>query len=287
MILLNAFEALGTYWWITLYDEPARSVIPVLQESVMRNIRSFEKDYSRFLPDSILSRLNSARSLSAAPPDLIEMIRISLKLGEVTHGLFSLGVGGMLEERGYDRTYSFSPKKKHLEAPVTPVITGKAVCLPGEGNLDLGGIGKGYLIGKLADYFKRNGIPYFMINGGGDIYATSDHGKPVNVYLQHPFMLDTVFADIALHDAAVCVSSPAKRQWKDAKTARVFTHILNPLSPDADISTITGSVVIGKDPAIADALATVFCIMDEAECKKTADRFGVRYRKISAQVPQG
>jgi len=87
-----------------------------------------------------------------------------------------------MSARGYDSSYSLSP---HVDLATLPLpdprsaitITDDAITLTA-GALDIGGFGKGYLIDLLAQDLKAHDLHHFLINGGGDIYVTSNQGQP-------------------------------------------------------------------------------------------------------------
>lgn len=51
-------------------------------------------------------------------------------------------------------------------------------------SIDLGGLGKGWLIDKLSDLLRNEGYKEFLINGGGDMYVSSTEKQ--ECYIEHP-----------------------------------------------------------------------------------------------------
>jgi thiamine biosynthesis lipoprotein ApbE len=145
-----------------------------------------------------------------------------------TDGVFNILVGEHLNARGYDAEYSFKPKDYPATIPSPKEslsITHDRVTLAA-GLLDLGGFGKGYAIDLLAARLKeKHQLNYFLINGGGDMYATSDHAEAVEIYLEHPIEAGTYIAKTTLKDQGFAASSTHKRRWEVA--GREYSHIID------------------------------------------------------------
>ena len=91
--------------------------------------------------------------------------------------------------------------------------------------IDLGGLGKGFLIDKIAKELQVVGVKYFSINGGGDIYATSDYEEPLTFELEHPQNQKMSIGQIKIKNLGLACSAPNRRQWKD-KISGEFNHHL-------------------------------------------------------------
>jgi thiamine biosynthesis lipoprotein len=157
----------------------------------------------------------------------LEILRLGQQLYQDTNGIFNFLVGGHLVARGYDADYSFAPKTEPTDFPnplTDLIITDFEITLK-NGHIDLGGYGKGYLIDLLSQYLRTLGLTYFLINGGGDMYATSDRGKPITIYLEHPTEPGIYIAETNLKDQGFAASSTHKRRWKVSGTE--YSHIVD------------------------------------------------------------
>jgi thiamine biosynthesis lipoprotein len=132
---------------------------------VLKEIEIFEKTYSRFLENSQISTLNSQRYLQNPTQELLYLIQIGLYFYHKTDGYFNPILGGVLEDLGYDKDYSFALKnqdkiidgnfEKDLFQQVSNpkdfvVFEANKISFVGKGNWDLGGYGKGFLIDKIG-----------------------------------------------------------------------------------------------------------------------------------------
>jgi FAD:protein FMN transferase len=264
-MLIDGIEGIGTHWWFRIYDGIESS--QYYRSVIIQEIEKFENAYSRFLPSSQISRLNRDRELINPSFELSELLAIGKNFYTITSGLFNPAIGHILENRGYDSEYTFQNKGQDRQATsfcdLVNISKGKIV-LTGKGNIDLGGYGKGYLIDKLVKIFRDQlGLQHFLINGGGDIFASGI--EPHEVILEHPFALGYELGRINLQNQALGCSSNRKRTWKDQKTGEEFGHIIDPYNLGSKLD--FGSFVIASDTLTADVVATVICFLGDDEEK--------------------
>jgi FAD:protein FMN transferase len=220
-------QAIGTHWWIEIYDKDVDKNIIKFTEELFNE---FEQNYSRFIQSSFVSRLNTTKEITDYPLEMYNMFLYSEELREITDGHFNVTVGTILEKLGYDENYSFTQTEEIRYSEIQNGIlelTPEKVRISESVKVDFGGIGKGWLIDKLKLHFKDRGIKNYYINGGGDIYATSNFGDPVEFLLESPFDTDSAIGSIKIKDCAIACSSPSKRQWRDKKTGVLRHHLVS------------------------------------------------------------
>lgn len=260
MTLLPTIFGLGTTWWIEIFDEVSPEKSRVIFDDARLFITTFNDRYSRFYAESDLSRLNDARFFEKPPNEFLKILKFGQTLYHDTNEVFNFLVGERMEASGYDANYSFTPKEASLTTPdPTEVLhlSPKRIALA-LGRIDIGGYGKGYLIDLLAKRLqKKHHLSYFLINGGGDMYATSDHGKPVTIYLEHPSTPNTYLAETTLLHEGFAASSTAKRRWENA--GKTFTHIID-TKTGISSDTSLGVFVKAPEAKLADAWATTLLL---------------------------
>jgi thiamine biosynthesis lipoprotein len=260
MSSLFTLDALGTKWWIEIFSELTEEKSQTVYDGLRFLIFEFESNYSRFREDSKLSILNKHKYLDNPSDEFLELIKIGKKLYRDTDGVFNILSGEYLEAIGYDKTYSFTKKDNHVIRPKDPntsIIFNEDKVTLSEGLIDIGGYGKGYLIDKIAKHLKNNEVNYFLINGGGDMYATSDFDRPITIYLEHPDNNETIIAETKLLNEGFAASSTKKRRWQ--KNGQDYSHIIDTNNGQ---SLITDSGIYIKAPfaVLADAWATTLVI---------------------------
>ena len=225
------FKALGTVWQIS-----TKFRIPkALEQELRKAIEEFEQNYSRFRPDSKLSLLNNQKTLKDASPEMIEMLQFALKLNRLSKGIFNPSVGAELEKRGYGQPWvAESALSNQLSKDLQ--IDGTTIKLNSKIRLDFGGFGKGWLVDKVHDFLVAAQIPAHIINAGGDLYVGSELEE---VYLEHPHDPKMSIGSLKLKSTGFSTSSKLKRTWLSS-SGRLESHVINPLSLNADSSNMLG-----------------------------------------------
>lgn len=258
-----SFKALGTTWWIEIFQELTQARQDEVKDFVLSFVNTFEDNYSRFKPDSHISILNRERKLSNPTIELIQLLEYGKRLYLRSDTHFNLLTGHILESKGYDADYTFKSSSEENTAgnPVTDLnITPELITLS-NGNIDLGGFGKGYLIDLLANQFKgKFGLEQFLINGGGDMYATHHDDEPITIHLEHPTKPGTMVASTTLTNQGFAASSPHRRVWKNE--TGTHTHIIaNNITTDA-------TFIKASTAADADAFATTTLQMNKHQLEE-------------------
>jgi len=249
-----SLEALGTKWQIEILQTGLNS--QAIENATTDFLQEFENRYSRFKADSWLSQLNRERVFHDPQPEFIELLNESLRFYAETNSTFNIAIGKKMNESGYDATYSFTSKPaQSVEiaglANMLAVSSDKITLR--DGSLDLGGIGKGFAIDKLADMYKEKcNLHSFVINGGGDIYATHDNGRPISITLAHPTNSTLSIGTVELKNQGFASSSPWVRSWSDKKTGKLCNHL--------HTNNQVTAYVVAPTATEADVWATTFCV---------------------------
>lgn len=279
--MTHQFDALGTRWWITLFEED--KALDVVTDDIERFVATYEANYSRFRPDSFISILNNERELTEPSEECRALLSYGKQLYMRTGEAFNFLTGHILEARGYDADYTFTVHDTAELTPGNPItdilISPEKVSLE-HGKVDLGGYGKGYLVDLIAARLREeHDLKYFLINGGGDMYATSKFDEPVPIYLEHPTKPKTAIAKAELYHRAFAGSSPHRRRWKDKKTDKVHSHIIGDTTTDAIF-------VTADSAADADAFATTCLLLETKAQEELAGKESLGLAFFSADQEQ-
>ena len=171
------FDAMGTHARLLIVDEPT-GLSHVLRERVL----DLEARWSRFVPTSEISRLNSAGGAAVTvSEDTIALIGHAVEGWHATYGLFDPTVLGDLERAGYDRTFDEVGVQAGLAEPTTRswLVRGcdgieidrarGTVRLPAGVGFDPGGIGKGFAADLVAAEAIEAGAAGILVDLGGDL----------------------------------------------------------------------------------------------------------------------
>ena len=105
-------------------------------------------------------------------------------------------------------------------------IVDYTISLKGEGNLDLGGIAKGFATQKAKEYLDSEGIKGYLINAGNsNIVYGEKFGEEFKIGFNKPYD-DGLYAVVQTNNNAIGTSSP-KYQYIEVEGVR-YHHLLNP-----------------------------------------------------------
>jgi len=276
-----SFQALGTTWWIEIFTDLNDTQQAEVKDFCLLFVATYENNYSRFKSDSQLSILNRDRVLPNPTPEFIKLLEYGKQLYLRTDTHFNLLTGHILESKGYDATYSFkdTQSKETPGNPITDLTISADIIELHHGNVDLGGFGKGYLIDLLTDNLRRRfDLRQFLINGGGDMYATQQDGKAVEIYLEHPINHGTVIARTKLHNQGFAASSPHRRVWQNS--TGTHHHIIG------DTITADGTYIKAASAADADAFATTILQLGKNKIESLAQYENLAVAHINATTNQ-
>ncbi len=260
MALLPTISGLGTTWWIEIFDDCGTEKLQVIFNDLQLFINNFNNNYSRFDSKSHLSQLNKNRQVEYPSTEFQDLLQFGITLYRDTDKVFNFLIGAQLEAIGYDADYSFTPKdiSPIISNPITSLLLTTNLITLTDGLIDMGGYGKGYLIDLIAKHLKEKyALEYFLINGGGDMYATSNFKKPISIYLEHPTIPNTYLVESKLFNEGFAASSTKKRHWKSA--GKKFTHIIDSKTGQSNDSDL-GVFVKAPEAKLADAWATTMLL---------------------------
>lgn len=261
-------DALGTLWWIEA------ECTDQISNAIKKRIRNFEQDYSRFLPESYIGKLNDQKELSNPPDELLKMLAFHREMFHATHGVFNCSVGGVLEERGYGLAGRTATLQYDIDSAI--LLSHDKITLSSDTRIDLGGFGKGWLIDQIGILLHSAGCTAFVINGGGDILAGSD---VKDIFIEDPYRAEHIIGSVELQNDALASSSVNKRRWKVGQTE--YSHIVDTASVQQDASPALASIHVRADTALlADTLATVFLIVDHETRIQLAQKFSVTFLEV-------
>ena len=207
-----------------------------------------EQVLSRFRPDSELSRLNSEEVIEASH-DLVRVVRLALAARERTNGLFDPTVHDALVAAGYDRTFADVPAWVPPRDGTPPrcggsvVVDGLMIRLEPGTHLDLGGIGKGYAVDRVADRLAETGN--CLVNAGGDL-AVRGGAWPIAV---------TRDLTLELTRGGIATSGRDRRNWR--RGDELLHHLIDPRTGRPAETELISVTVVARSAVEAEVLAKI------------------------------
>ncbi|MEK7572176.1 MAG: FAD:protein FMN transferase [Patescibacteria group bacterium] len=245
-----SFDAIGTYWQIDIAKRLSAAEGKLLLKKIQKRIEAFDKTYSRFRKDSLITTMAKEKGTYLFPTDAPPLLTLYQELYDLTDGAFTPLIGQVISDAGYDATYSLKSKKLISPPPLTSLtINGRKITTKEPMLIDLGAAGKGYLIDIIADLLRKERMHLFCIDAGGDILHSDPEGKAINVGLEDPNDPMKVIGVVSIANQSICGSAGNRRKWGN------YHHIINAktLSSPQDILSVW---VIAKTGLLADGIAT-------------------------------
>ena len=242
----SLFEAIGTGWRIDTPDP----LEPAVLDAVHGRCAAFDKVWSRFRDDSLVTRIATAPGRYTFPEHAENLLALYRDLYERTDGAVSPLVGRALEQHGYDRTYSLRvgtdiapiPRWDDAISWHPPVLdTVRPIVL------DVGAAGKGYLVDLVAEVLRARGIVEFTIDASGDILHTDP--RPLRIALEHPRDQTRAIGVATVASGALCASATNRRAWPGAH------HMLDAVT-GRPAARVVATWVTASSALVADGLAT-------------------------------
>lgn len=249
------FEQIGTQWEIECDDLGSDGV-----QKIHTYAEWFDAQFSRFRDGSLIEKLASSPGTYTVPEDLVTMLLLYLPVESLTGGRVTPTIGDLLVTLGYDKTYTFVEKDHSAKRPLIPLTQAlsiedsQTITIHHPVMLDLGALGKGYLIDQLAHLLDRH-TPQdssYTINAGGDIRHSGT--KPLTVGLEHPADSTKLLGTVPVHNGAIAASAGNRRQWNK------YHHLVDPKTK-RPVDSVIASWVLCEEATRADLLATAlfFC----------------------------
>jgi thiamine biosynthesis lipoprotein len=240
------FEAIGTSWRIDTRDPLPLSVVSAVHERVER----FDRDWSRFRPDSLVSRIALTPGRHVLPADAGPLLALYRELYTATRGRVSPLVGSTLSALGYDAAYRLTPAADIPSIPAwddAVAWDGVALETARPVLLDVGAAGKGYLVDLVCDLLRDAGVAEFIVDASGDLRTNA---VPMRIALEHPLDPSKAVGIAELADGAFCASATNRRSWGNG-----LHHVLDALT-GLPVRGVIATWVIAPTALVADGIAT-------------------------------
>jgi thiamine biosynthesis lipoprotein len=256
---------------------------------------------SHWRDHSDLSRFNraAAGSWHRLPEAFFEVLSYALSVAADSRGSYDPTAGALVNAWGfgpagrYDEP-GFQPPTAHaVEAAraqcgwrqLAVDSNARAIRQPGNLQLDLSAVAKGYGVDRVAGYLENRGIAHYLVEVGGELRGAGvkPDQMPWWVELEQPLTRATQTLPetiVALHGLAIATSGDYRRFYKIGEMLRV--HTIDPRTGHPIRNGVASVTVLHASCMAADALSTALTVLgaddgfDFAQRRGLAARFLVR-----------
>lgn len=224
---------------------------------------------------SDVRRINDAAGGAPVPVarETLAVLHAARRAGDGTNGKFDVTFGALSDLWKFDHDQDNRiPSPDDIRARL-PLIDYTAIQLDDRAGtarlaragmrVHLGGIGKGYAIDRAAVVLRAAGVHDFLIQAGGDLYASGRRGdRPWRAAIADPRAPGTTFAAMDLRDETFSTSGDYERAFVTG--GRRYHHILDP--DTGEPARLSRSVtIVARSAATADGLSTGVFVLGPIE----------------------
>jgi thiamine biosynthesis lipoprotein len=232
--------------------------------AAISEIARIEARYSRYRPDSELSRINAVATAGGdveVDPETAGLITYAQACFRMSGGLFDITSG--ILRRAWDFAAARLPEPDAISVLLPRIGFDRLIWqaprlsfpIPGM-EIDFGGLGKEYAADRAASVCRAMGIRHGFVDLGGDIrfLGAESNGEPWRIGIRHPRAPSTTMGEVALDAGAIATSGDYERFIE--VEGRRYCHILDPRTgwPAQGLRSVS---VIADDCLVAGTLATI------------------------------
>lgn len=271
------FDCFDTVTTITGYDSSQKEFsekISLLQQKLMEYHRLYDI-YHTYDGINNIKTINDNAGVKAVKVDaeIMNLLKLGKQMYAETGGKLQITYGRVLslwheyrEEGTNEPEHAKLPPQEELaeraahtniEDLILDEEASTVYLADSQMSLDVGSIGKGYAVQKLAEYAKELGMKHVLISVGGNVCGVGGKadGTPWVVGVENPDMDSSKLyaATVDLVDACIVTSGDYQRYYEVDHVR--YCHIIDPDTnmPPEYFSSVS---VYAKDSGMADALST-------------------------------
>jgi len=244
---------LGTFVEVSVVLGSSEDEINDVVQSIFDSIENMEKMMSYYDQSSEVFKLNKYgyNNFIEVSEDLLKVLKFSLKLGEVSEGLFDITVAEKMVVRKLIKDFGFDYEENSSYKDI--IIEGNKVCFTKRTFIDLGGVAKGYIVDKAMKSFLDSELD-IVINAGGDLKMNKWRGKKAQIRIPNKKKLDK-FIEVDMANSSIATSAGYNKD-----ILAIFNKKKNSFEKSVDSIS-----VFAKDCMTCDALTKILFMLDKKD----------------------
>ncbi|MEW5894690.1 MAG: FAD:protein FMN transferase [Candidatus Omnitrophota bacterium] len=283
-------EAVGTFVKIDVCATSRREAeLNAAFDRAWRYLDKIDKDMNAYDPGSDLGRVNSEDGKSVqVSPDVYRIVSEAVHFHRETRGAFNITVRSLIELWSRAKEINRLPSEEDIRQAMQRTgvdkirmeRAGETYRIACDGcDIDLGGIAQGYAVDGVADIMRQSGFDDFLIDAGGDMYASGKNcrGKPWRIGARHPRDLTEIVDVIEISDQAVTTSGDYEKFF--ILEGQRYSHIIDPVTGYPQRGTVS-TTVIAPTATEADVLSTALMVWGPGEGLDFINALGPGYAAL-------
>ncbi|MDF1641697.1 FAD:protein FMN transferase [Thalassolituus oleivorans] len=265
------------------YIDSNKDDVQRVAQAAEEEVRRIETKYSRFRPDSILSKINSSdgqkTTIDAETHYLLNYASVAFELSD---GLFDITAGVL--SKLWDFRNSIIPSPETIRTNLAYVgfqhirFNSNSIILPAGMSLDFGGIGKEYAVDCAAAICKSAGITHGIVDLGGDLHVIGPQpdNRPWKVGVRNPRAPENAIAELAITQGGLSTSGDYERYFEHS--GKRYCHLLLPKT-GMPVSYWASVSVVAPSCLLAGTLSTI-AMLKQSDARMWLDEQEIQYLGI-------
>lgn len=259
---------LGTIIELVIYSESPKTKIDDVNKKFWKMVYSFERRFSRFIPDSELSRFNRNAGLKFYPSSEFKNILKKAKYYSLlSKGLYNPFILPALQKvgylhssvKGFENDLVDDYRNRSVLAIDKLEIKDDWVRMPYGGAIDLGGIGKGYLADKLARLLTKEFEGFWVSLGGDMVVKALD--KELKIEIADGTNQDkSIGYYYPILNSIDNIASSGPNQRKGRKALKTWHHLIDPRTLKPAKTNVQLVSISSSSCTNSDILASIIAI---------------------------
>lgn len=301
--VLYTLDYFGTSIGIEIFDAGTADAQAALCHSLqlIKRYHQLASDYSTYTGVTNIKSLNLAPTQTHhVEPELFELIEMGIQWHEISKGYFNIAIGPVVQLwrqqrftcEQQDGVHCAIPSQQALEEAATHTKisnitldkTNHSVTMADGMSLDMGGIAKGWMVEKVLNYLKHQGVRSVVINAGGNIRHFGQHPQERAfvtaienpVCRKHQFQLPSCdqlpirYSEVIKGEDITVVTSGNYLKYYQVDD-REYHHIIDPTTLYPKQGGVATSVVLSSNHVFADVLSTTLFLMPTKQAQALAE----------------
>lgn len=251
-----------TYISVTIYGGNKKTL-----DKVLDICSRYDSLLDKYDKNSDIYKINNSDGHKVSvDPDVIEIIELGLYYSEISGGVFDITCGSATSLWDFNAEKPEIPDENARNQAVKLIdytaveIIGNEVFVPNGVQLDLGGIAKGFVADKIAEFLEKSGVEDALIDLGGNIYALGDKlGASWRIGIKAPDNSGYIGTVETSAKTSIVTSGDYERCFVIDSVR--YHHILDLKTAMPAITDIRSVTIISESSAQGDALSTICFVL--------------------------
>lgn len=238
--LESSVDAMGSTYTMALYGSD-QATLRVAAEEAAEEVRRLDHMLSNYIPTSEWSEVNrdAAKHPVKVSPEMFDLLGACIDYSRASEGAFDITVGPLMKVWGFYKGTGRLPHRAEIRGALENVGYRNIILDPAARTvrfaragveMDPGGIGKGYAVGRMADVIRGNGIEIALISGSGSsIYALGappSEPRGWKIAIKNPRSPSKTIEEVFLKDESMSTSGNYEKFF--FAEGRMWSHIMDP-----------------------------------------------------------